>query len=497
MKLKYVVFVCGAVVMALEILGSRVIAPFYGNSLYAWGSLIGVILGALSLGYYLGGRAADRDPSFHGLSMIMLKAGFLIALIPFLSPVVLDPSLVYLMGMRYGALVSVLFLFTAPSVYLGMVSPYAVKLEAKNLEAIGNTAGNLYAISTMGSIAGTFLTSFFLIPEIGVQAIIYLLSAILILSALISSGKKILAPILLWSAAFVVASLSLSTYSTAAPDYSILFQKDSAYYQVKVVEDVNKSERLLFLDGSYTGGMFTNSTDAVFQYTDYFHLPYVLDRGISDVLFMGGGAGTGPKRFRGAYPEDNIDVVDIDPEVNKEALEYFDLLADEKMKIYAEEGRTFLANTPKKYDLIVLDAFSSRNTVPYHFMTKEFIGTVKDRLTVNGSVIINFHSAITGPKSGLFNAEYRTYKAVFPTVYVFPVESDPEELQNVIMIASKSGKRLTRQEFIEGAGNLSKQTGITHLGEYAGHLLETEPAEGILLTDDYCPVDNLLLPAIN
>ena len=498
MKLKAIVFICGSVVMALELLGSRIIAPFYGNSLYAWGSLIGVILGALSIGYFLGGKRADKGADYYGLSMIMLKAGFFIALIPVMSSVILNPVFVIPMGMKYGPLVSVLILFSVPSVYLGMVSPYAVKIEAKKLSVLGSTAGSLYAISTLGSIFGTFATSFFLIPEIGVRLIIYGLSAVLILASVVCAGKKILSNAFIVSACFGVIILVWSSYGSADGSGMVVFQKDSVYYEIKVVDYPGTSIRMLYLDGTLTGAMYYNSSKAVFNYTDYFHLPFIVNPEIKEVLFIGGGAGTGPKRFYDSYSQVNIDVVDIDPEVNKAAADYFDLKENDRTKIYTDEGRAFLSKTSKKYDLIVIDAFNSMSSIPYHLMTKEFMEEASKHLSRKGMTILNMHGSIQGAQSGLFLTEYKTYKSVFPNVYVFPVGKDPAKLQNIMILASKEDKEYSKQEFIDWSANVSKKTGITELPQYAGKLLEREPVyDGPILTDDYAPVDNLILPILD
>jgi spermidine synthase len=454
-----------------------------------------VILGALSIGYYLGGRAADRSPSFYVLSLIILSAGFFIGLVPVISNVILDPAITDSLGMKYGPLVSVLILFTIPGVLLGMVSPYAVKLEARSIERIGNVTGNLYAISTLGSIAGTFATAFFLIPEIGVKAILFSLSAVLVLTAFACAGRKIIPTATLGLVFFLGIALPASTYdSSQGYLYSVVYQKDTEYYQIKIVDYANSATRAMFLDNSFTAAQYKNSSEAVYAYTDFFHLPFIINPGTRDVLFLGGGAGTGPKRFHEEYEDVSMDVVEIDPAVNDAAVRYFGLRVDERIRLYAEEGRSFLSNSAKRYDLIVIDVFNSRHSVPYHLMTEEFVRELKEHLNANGSVILNVHGSISGPASRLFHAEYATYRRVFPNVYVFPVGGDPNVVQNIMILASKSERRYSRKDFIIGAGPLSDKTGIKFLEAYAAQYLEEKVDEDIpVLTDDYAPVDNMLL----
>ena len=187
MTLRIVVFGAGAVLMALEIVGSRVLAPYFGSSVYVWGSLISIFLAALSAGYYLGGVAADRWPRTGTLALALAAAGVLILLLPLLSRPILEAFSAWDLGPRASPLLASVALFVLPSLLLGTTSPVAIKLAATDLATVGNTAGLLYAISTAGSIAGTLLTAFVLIPALGVRAILYALGvALLCFSALLA-----------------------------------------------------------------------------------------------------------------------------------------------------------------------------------------------------------------------------------------------------------------------------------------------------------------------
>ncbi|HET6781651.1 MAG TPA: fused MFS/spermidine synthase, partial [bacterium] len=173
----------GAVLLALEIVASRIIAPFFGNSIYVWGSLIGVFLAALALGYFLGGQAADRWPSLAVLAGCVFLAGALVVPIPVVAPRVLEVIILRDPGPRISPLVGSLALFFLPGVVIGMVSPFAVRLRARTVDTIGNVAGALYALSTLGSIAGTLLASFVLIAVTDVSQIVYALGAALLVLA--------------------------------------------------------------------------------------------------------------------------------------------------------------------------------------------------------------------------------------------------------------------------------------------------------------------------
>lgn len=182
--IKFIVFLCGAIVMSFEILGSRVLAPNFGNSVFVWGSLISVFLAGLSLGYYLGGRIADINPTTRKLGVIIALPGLLMLTFPCYNSQISDWIFVKDLGIRLSPLLASLALFFIPSVFLGMVSPYTIKLMVCSLHTTGSTVGTLYAISTLGSIAGTLITSFYLITVAGVKALIMGQGVILLLISL-------------------------------------------------------------------------------------------------------------------------------------------------------------------------------------------------------------------------------------------------------------------------------------------------------------------------
>lgn len=170
--IKFVVFMCGAVVMSFEILGSRVLAPNFGSSVFVWGSLISVFLAGLSAGYYLGGRIADIKPSSRKLGLIIIAPGVLFLTFPLYSTPISDWIFMKDLGVRFSPLLASTILFLVPSILLGIVSPYTAKLMICSLHTSGKTIGTLYALSTFGSIIGTLVTSFYLITIAGINALI-------------------------------------------------------------------------------------------------------------------------------------------------------------------------------------------------------------------------------------------------------------------------------------------------------------------------------------
>ena len=181
--LEVVVFICGAVVMAYEIIGSRILGPYVGTSMFVWTAIIGIILFSLSLGYYLGGKQADRKPQFSWLSVIIAMSGVFILLSLFFRESVLNFLLNSVNSIQVVSVLASLILFSIPAFFLGMVSPYAARLKIKTIATSGATVGYLYALSTLGSITGTFLAGFFLIPGFRLTTILLILSVTLIIFA--------------------------------------------------------------------------------------------------------------------------------------------------------------------------------------------------------------------------------------------------------------------------------------------------------------------------
>ena len=234
-----VVFVCGAVLMGLEIVGSRILAPYFGNSIFVWGSLISVVLAALSLGYWLGGMVADRWPRLSVLGVLIALPGIMIALLPFVYPTLNQAIAASEMGARLSPLVSSLVLFLVPSVFLGTISPFAVRLQARAVASVGTTAGGLYAVSTAGSIAGTLLTAFYLIVVIGVANIVHGLGlTLLVVAAAVFLGGRRTGRASLALVCMCVLLLGVVWQArTRAAEPGLLLDMDSFYNHIRVAED--------------------------------------------------------------------------------------------------------------------------------------------------------------------------------------------------------------------------------------------------------------------
>lgn len=501
LSLKVDVFVAGAAVMAIELLGSRLLAPVYGNTIFVWGSLIGVVLAALSLGYYVGGRVADRRPDFNTFSMIILSAGVLVLAIPLLAGSIFDLVVGLNIGERYGPLLATILLLAAPSALLGMVSPYAIRLAARNFERLGNISGNLYALSTVGSIFGTFLTVFVLIPQFGVNRIIFGVGLTLLAISVIGLNIKIKAFILIllvlspFIAPYTTRRATVAAYTLTAG--TILYEADTPYHHIVVMEGYDPLHggevRILLLDDNFHSAMDLDDPDrAVFTYTDYFHLAFLVNLDIRNALFIGGGGFTGPKAFLRAYPDVRVSVVEIDPEVIRVAREYFAVSDDPRLRIYSEDGRVYLHSSDEKYDVIVLDAYS-KTFVPFHLMTREFFEEVDRDLTDSGVLIMNLIAPTTGAGSELLKAEVSTISTVFPRTYAFPVRGKNfTQPQNVILLATKTDTLFTADSLMARAQSSAPK--LSRLSQYVSNYLVINSSGAPMLTDDYAPVETLLNP---
>ncbi|MFH1999372.1 MAG: fused MFS/spermidine synthase [Planctomycetota bacterium] len=481
-KIEVIIFAGGAVVMIMELIGSRILAPYLGTSIFVWSSLIGIILGALSLGYYLGGRFSLKNPNFRFLGAILLFASLSVLIVPFIKEPLLQASME--LGIRTGSVVSTLALFTVPSVLLGMVSPYAIRLKAKHVDKVGGVAGTLYAISTVGSITGTFLAGFVLIPCFGSTQILFGLSLVLLLISLLCGfEKKKLVCIALIAMLCVVHSRRTSPF---------LVDMDSAYNHIRVVDTLSPVDRapirVLYLATESHSVIYRNSDKLYSKYIRYYQMDKLFNPTIKKALTLGGGAYVAPMSFLDRFPQGEMTVVEIDPEVTRIAREYFLLTDDPRLAIIHEDGRIFLNSTKEKYDLIYGDAFQSYYSIPFQLTTRQAMEKAFESLNPGGVLMLNIVSSLEGEKSAFFQAEYKTLIHVFPHVYVFPLEYMHEgkldAMQNIMIVATKQAERLTKEQLLERADEKTEEF-IRHLWEKEIHL---DPSIE-MLTDNFAPVD--------
>lgn len=468
-----IVFVCGASTMALELTGSRIVAPYVGTSIYVWTNLIGVILGFMSLGYAWGGRLADRRPDASLLSLVVFAAALWTAgLAVFHDPVLaLVSSLVR--DVRIGAFAAAVLLFSAPSVLLGMVVPFAVRLATRSVDSAATTAGSLYAWSTLGSIAGTFLAGYVLLSYFGNTLVLLLIAAALAVAAgLAQAGRgKTLALVLLLSAAGLSGPLAEAVHGKELVDVNTPYNRVWVY-------DLPSKIRLMKINDEYSSMRSLEHDDLVAPYTRYYRLGGHFVPKLKKALMLGGAAYSYPQDFLRHYPDGAMDVVEIDPGVTALARKYFGLADDPRLRIFHEDARTFLNRNREKYDVVFSDTFRS-SSIPPHLTTEEAMGRVYDSLSDDGAFIGNTISSVEGDSGRFLRAEVATLKKRFKQVYLFPVQNrdNPKEVQNVLVVALKSARV---PKFYSSDPEIH---------EYLQHLWIGDLADALPLTDDFAPVE--------
>lgn len=459
--LLFVAFLSGAIVMGLEIAAARVLAPVFGSSLYVWGSLIGLILLALSVGYYLGGRLADRSNSKIVFQLIF-AASVLVSLIPLISWPVMR---VFSGNLISGVMISIIILFAVPMALLAAVSPLVIKLTTTHIRGVGRNAGLVYAVSTTGSILGTFVTAFALVPAIGSKETIFVFAATLLLISIIGFGTKVqrkhaAAVVLLMFLIFIQGSVTTDA----------IYETESIYNTVKV-KKLGMTTYLILNSDRWAQSI--NETGR--GYWRFFSLaPHLTET--KNVLMLGMGAGTALKQMRG-----RIDAVEIDPKVVEAAGKYFGIKENENLSVFVDDGRTFLT-TAGKYDAIITDAFQGGPDLPFYFATREFFSLLKEHLSDNGIVMLNVLAY--NARMELANAVASTIKAEFPSVFII------DGGVNQILIATK--QKLSMEEIrnrLAAAQSEPAATALQSIREFSGG--------GIVLTDNFAPVERMIFEMIN
>lgn len=480
------VFFGGALVMTYEIVGSRILAPYVGTSTYTWTSLIGVVLGALSLGYWIAGRMADRDPSPRILAGALFGAGIFVTFTVIGEDAVLPLITSGSFPLELKTVLAALLMFAPAAALMGFVVPYAVKLRTRSLDETGATVGRLYALSTVGSIIGTFAAGFFLIPFVGSTRTLYAVAAVLFgLAALLapfsSSKQKSLAITLLVCAVGVNEGGNLLMSSAFN-----FHEEDTSYSRVRIFDTVKKQNgrkiRAMAIDPYiYQSSMYLDDGTPASSYHRYYHLIRWYVPNFDKVLMIGGAGYSFPKQFLRTYPNKQIDVVEIDPGMTALARKYFRLKDSPELKIFHEDGRVYLdEGVPGTYDAVLMDAFSTLFSIPYQLTTVESARAVKRILSEKGVVIFNIGAAAKGDASKFLGAELATYRRVFPVVKLFKVDpSKPEEeVQNFILVAFKSPPKAS-------TGDSDPEIRKLAATEYDTRNVTEFP----MLTDDLAPVE--------
>ncbi len=493
-SLKTVVAVSGAVLMALEILGSRVLAPSYGSSVYVWGSLISTFLVALSVGYALGGRIADRRPSLAALSIVLSLAAVLM-----LPSIMWANALLGLIGgfgwdVRWSALAAATVLFLPASLAMGMVTPFAVRIGIRRMEAAGTVSGGYAALSTAGSIVGTLAATFLLIPAFPVDALLVGLAATLLLCAGILVRDRASAVVAVFGALTLAAAVAARVPPAPIGGETILLRKDTPYHHIAVTQ-LDTSRWMRFDALTQSGVNLAHPDRSLVGYDEALLASLAFRPGIRRVCVIGLGGGSFSRAFARMRPGAEIDTVEIDPVVRDIALEYFLYRESERVRTVIADGRVFLARPGRAYDLIVLDAFNSTG-VPFHLTTREFFETLRRRLSPDGMFAANFVGQLMGEDGRLFWATYQTIRRQFGQVYVASpriLAGQPPSAGNLIVYATVSADPQDVAGVRRRAAELAQRWKLTNTDYYMSSLVHSPRAPNGIpeLTDAYAPVEAL------
>ncbi len=493
-----VVFLGGMTSLGVELTASRLLDPFFGNSLIIWAVLIGMVLIYLTIGYYVGGKWADRKPYDRLLFQIAAWAAFLIGLVPFVARPVLLWSVrgfaSYSAGILVGSLLGVVLLFAVPITLLGCVSPFAIRLGMKDVETAGNVAGAIYALSTMGSILGTFLPVLVLIPNIGTRNTFFLFSFVLLSTSLVGllwTLRTRALPYLLMPVALIALIVLVPGGILKPVEHGeLIYETESAYNYIQVVE-WGDEVWLKLNEGQGVHSIYDPDSVLVGGIWDYFLIapffndaPHTADQ-VESLALLGSAAGTVAKQYTAVYGDIPIDGAEIDPEIIRVGREYFDM-SEPNFNAVAQDGRYFLANTPKTYDVIAVDAYRPPY-IPFHLTTREFFRECKEHLTDEGVVAINVGRTRTD--WSLVEVLASTLKAEFPNVYLVDLAFPGYDLINVLVVATKQPTEL--DNFAENAGLMTNPI-LKEVAESALPRAKEFTDPTLVFTDDRAPVEQVV-----
>jgi len=480
-RIEVLAAVVGAASLGAEIAAARLLAPWFGASTIVWANTIATVLVALSAGYWVGGRLADRDPTLAGLSRLVLCAAGLLALVPFVAGPFLRVSVEALdrveAGAFVGSLLGVLVLVAVPVMLLGAVAPYAVRLSVRTVEEAGRVAGRLYAISTLGSLVGTFLSALVLIPLVGTRRTFLAFALALALAAVPALQRRfVLAPV----GVALLLAIPVGTVK-ATGDARVIWDRETEYQYARVTERPNGERRLELNEGQAVHSVYRPGEWLTHDYWDeMLVLPFATTtRTPRSVAILGNAAGTTARAYGHYFPAARVDGVEIDPALSDVGRRLFDLRGP-NLHLHNADARPFLRRASRRWDVIVVDAYR-QPYIPFYLATREFFYEVRDHLAPGGVVLIN-----VGHPEGSDRLEKvlgATMSRVFRTVLRDPVKDTNSVLLGTDAPASAS--------MLEAAARSLPPDLAAVTAAAAARLVPALPG-GAVYTDDRAPVEWLI-----
>ena len=479
-----VVFVVGISTLGSEIAAARLLAPYFGASTIVWANTIGIVLVALSIGYWYGGRVADRDPTLSGLLKIVLLGAILLAIVPFVADPFLEVAVDALdtvsAGAFAGSLLAVLALIAVPVLVLGMVAPYAIRLAVETVDQAGQIAGRLYAISTIGSLLGTFLSALLLIPLLGTRRTFLVMALALALVAVLGLRRRAL--IAIPALLLLLIALPVGTVKATEDGDRVIHEADTEYQYARVVEDESSGDRYLELNEGQAVHSIKRAdsflTDNIWD--EYLVAPIAaLGKPPGRIAILGNAAGTTARAYGKYFPDTYVDGVEIDGELTEIGREYFSM-ENPRLKTFTDDARPYLRRTKQKYDAILVDAYR-QPYIPFYLATTEFFELTKERLTPGGVVLVN-----AGHPEGSTDLE-EVLGATMADVYD-TVLRDPAEDTNTLLIATDG--EASAEKLREQIPSLHQD--IRPRALEAANRLAPYLKGGRVYTDDKAPVEWLI-----
>jgi spermidine synthase len=477
-------FVVGASSLGSEIAAARLLAPYFGDSTLIWANTIGTVLVALSVGYWVGGRAADRDPSLRGLCRLVLLAAGLLAAVPFVAGPFLGEAVDALdaieAGAFVGSLIAVLVLIAVPVFVLGMVSPYAVRLSIASVEEAGRITGRLWGVSTIGSLAGTFLSALLLIPFVGTKRTFLVFALALAAVALLGLPRRaVLAPL----AVALLIALPAGTIKAAEPGDRLLDEVETEYGYARVVQKADGERWMELNEGQAIHSLLP--ADRSYLTGDYWDEPLVLPFAGARrepprrVAILGNAGGTTARAFGHFFPRSRVDAVEIDDDLTRLGREWFDLRG-ENLHTHTEDARPWLRDSDGHFDLIVVDTYR-QPYIPFYMATREFFDLARDKLAPGGLVVIN----VGHPESSDDLEEVLT--ATMGDVFDHVVR-DPVQDTNTMLLGSDAP--VSADALLRRVPDLAPE--LRPVAEATARRLAPPLQGGKVYTDDVAPVEWLV-----
>jgi spermidine synthase len=485
-----VAFVTGAIVMSFEMLGSRYLNPYFGSGIYTWASLISTVLAALCAGYFIGGLFADRHPSARVLGTTVLIGSLYILLLPAFSERLLEAVLAATDDVKTGSLAAAFVILFFPVTFLGMYSPFGIRLLLHSAQTSGRVSGTVYGISTLGSIVGTLGTTFFLIPAIGTRAITLTLGVAGIVSGLLLLAPRLRRGALMLALLLLAPSARAEELIDEGVREAMLQRTDGRLAHIETEHNdifITKRAHELMLSFQLKGYDYTESIanladpdDLPVRYTQVMTVGVLYPPQPNKVLMIGLGGGSISSYLGRHLPDARIDTIEVDPGVITAAKNFFGLRETPRVRYLEGDGRVFLNRNAEAYDLIMVDAFHG-GYVPFHLLTREFYALVKQRLAPGGAAAFNVHE---GTK--LFASTLLTLRAVFASVHLYP-SGQGETIAVVTATPAPDADTLAAR-----AGAMQRTYGFRFalpdlLARRADN--STTAQTGELLTDDFAPVN--------